>query len=107
MDEVFQQPLDPGSWWERHYVDVVSTDVQSTTPGDHSLLVQLMPGPRHPQWESIVSGDVDLGKRKPVVGCSSTNLTAASCSNITAKPEDYSDAGSSKGSKATPDSPPR
>lgn len=107
MDEVFQQPLDPGSWCERHYVDVVSADVQSTTPGDHSLLVQLTPGPRHPQWESIVSGDVDLGKRKPVVGCSSTNSTAAACSNITAKPEDYSDAGTSKGSKATPDSPPR
>lgn len=104
MDEVFQQPLDPGSWCERHYVDVVSTDVQSATPGDHSLLVQLTPGPQHPRWESIVSGDVDLGKRKPVVGCSSTNSTAAACSNITAKPED---AGTSKGSKATPDSPPR
>lgn len=107
MDEVFQQPPDPGSWRERHYVDVVSTNVQTTTPGGHSLLVQLTPGPRHPQWESIMSGEVDLGKRKPIVGSNSTNSTTAACSNITVKPEDYSDAGTSKGSKVTPESPHR
>lgn len=107
VDEVSQYQPDSGSWCEQHYVDVVSTNVQTTSPGGQSLLVQSTPGPGHPQWEGIMSGEVDLGKRKPILGSNSSNSTAAACSNITVKPEDHSDAGTSKGSKVTPQSPHR
>lgn len=65
--EVLQRPLESDSCCERHYVDVLSTDVQVASPGGQSLHVQSTPGPRHPQWESIVSGEVDLGKRRPLL----------------------------------------
>lgn len=104
VDEVFHQRPESGNWCERHYVDVVSTNVQTPSPGGQSLVVQSTPGPRHPQWEGIVSGEVDLGKRRPVLGSNSTNSTTAGCTNITVKPEDHS---ASQGSKVTPQSPHR
>lgn len=108
VDEVYRQQPHSSSWCERHYVDVVSTNVQTASPGGQSLVVQSTPGPRHPQWEGIVSGAVDLGKRKPILGNNnSTNSTTVACCNISIKPEDHSDAGSSQGSKVTPQSPHR
>lgn len=107
MDEVFHHQPDSGSWCGQHYIDVVSTNIQTLPPDGQRLLVQSTPGPRHPQWEGIMSGEVELGKRKPVVGSSSTNSITADCSNITVKTEDQSDAGTSKGSKVTPQSPHR
>lgn len=107
VDEVFHRQPDSGSWCEQHYIDVVSTNIQTLPPDGQRLLVQSTPGPRHPQWESIMSGEVELGKRKPVVGSNSTNSITADCSNITVKTEDQSDAGTSKGSKVTPQSPHR
>ncbi|XP_041802307.1 uncharacterized protein LOC121613095 isoform X2 [Chelmon rostratus] len=105
MDEVFHQQPDSGSWCGRHYVDVVSTNVQTPSPGGQSLVVQSTPGPRHPQWEGIMSGEVDLGKRRPVLGSNSANSTTAGCTNITVRPEDSSNAGTSQGSKVSPQSP--
>lgn len=105
VEDVFHQQPDSSSWCERHYVDVVSTNVQTASPGGQSLVVQSTPGPGHPQWEGIVSGAVDLGKRRPILGSSNTNSTTVACCNIIVKPEDHSE--SSQGSKVTPQSPHR
>ncbi|XP_070824298.1 pleckstrin homology domain-containing family G member 4B-like [Chaetodon trifascialis] len=113
VDEVFHQQPESGSWCERHYVDVASTNIQTPSPSGQSLVVQSTPGPRHPQWEGIMSGEVHLGKRRPVLGSNSTNSTTAGCSNVTVKPDhpcdhqDHRDVGTSQGSKATPQSPHR
>lgn len=107
LDEVFHQQPDSSSLCESHYVDVVSTNVQTPSPGGQSLVVQSTPGPRHPQWEGIMSGAVDLGKRRPILGSNSTNSTTVACCNSTVKPEDHSDAGTSQGSKVSPQSPHR
>ncbi|XP_028266206.1 uncharacterized protein LOC114438822 isoform X2 [Parambassis ranga] len=104
---VYHQQPDSSSWCEEHFVDVVSTNVQTAPPGGQSLVVQSTPGPRHPQWESIVSGAVDLGKRKPKLGSNSPKSTTVACCNIIIKPEDHSDTGNSQGSKAISQSPNR
>lgn len=103
--EVLQQQPDPGSCCEHHYIDVVSTNVQTAPPGGQSLHVQSTPGPRHPQWEGIVSGEVDLGKRRPILRSNSVTSTTEDCSSNSVKPEDRSDAAA--GSKVTPQSPHR
>ncbi|XP_032376527.1 uncharacterized protein LOC116692377 isoform X1 [Etheostoma spectabile] len=103
--EVYHQQLDSTSWCEPHYVDVVSTNIQTPSPGGQSLVVQSTPGPLHPQWEGIVSRAVDLGKRRSILGSNDTNSTTVACCNI--KPEDHNDAGTSQGSKVTPHSPHR
>ncbi|XP_051804973.1 LOW QUALITY PROTEIN: uncharacterized protein si:dkey-65j6.2 [Acanthochromis polyacanthus] len=82
------------------YVDVVSTNVQ--TPGGQSLVVQSTPGPRHPQWEGIVSGAVDLGKRRPILGSDGADPTSGACCN--AKAEDLREAGASKSAPQSPHS---
>ncbi|XP_031701261.1 uncharacterized protein LOC116382385 isoform X1 [Anarrhichthys ocellatus] len=105
VEEVFQHQPDSSSWCELHYVDVVSTNVQMPSSGGQSLVVQSTPGPRHPQWGGIVTGAVDLGKRRPILGSNNTTSTTVACCNIT--PEDHSDAVTSQGSKVTPQSPPR
>lgn len=107
MEEGSHQQPDSSSWCERHYVDVVSTNVQAASPGGQSLVVQSTPGPRHPQWEGIMSGEVDLGKRRPILGSHSTNSTTAACCNVAVKPEDPSEAEANQGSKVTPQSPHR
>lgn len=104
---VYHQQPDSGSWCEDHVVDVVSTNVQTAPPGGQSLVVHSTPGPRHPQWESIVSGAVDLGMRKPKLDSNSPKSTTVACYNIIIKPEDHSDTGNSQGSKAIPQSPNR
>ncbi|XP_077434185.1 puratrophin-1-like isoform X2 [Vanacampus margaritifer] len=78
----------------RHYVDVAST--QTTPPS--SLVVQSTPGPRHPEWEDIVSKAVDLKKRRPILG--KNNTTEAEC-EITNKPQDKSKNDSSQVAKVT------
>lgn len=103
--EVLQHQPDSGSCCEHHYIDVVSTNVQTASPGGQSLHVQSTPGPRHPQWEGIVSGEVDLGKRRPILRSNSVTSTAEACSSNSVKPEDRSDAGA--GSKVAPQSPHR
>ncbi|XP_070765893.1 pleckstrin homology domain-containing family G member 4B-like [Enoplosus armatus] len=107
VDDVFHQQPDSSSLCEGHYVDVVSTNVQTPSPGGQSLVVQSTPGPRHPQWEGIVSGAVDLGKRRPMLSSNSTNSATVACCDITVKPEDHSDAGTSQRSKVIPQSPHR
>lgn len=96
--QVPQHPPESGSCCERHYIDVLSTDVQAAPPSGQSLHVQSTPGPRHPQWESIVSGEVDLGKRRPL-------LRSESVTSAADEPEDRADAGA--GSKVAPQSPHR
>lgn len=91
--QVPQRPLESDSCCERHYIDVLSTDVQTAPPGGQSLHVQSTPGPRHPQWESIVSGEVDLGKRRPL-------LRSDSVTSAADEPEDPI-AGAGAGSKVT------
>ncbi|XP_056241515.1 uncharacterized protein LOC130175196 isoform X1 [Seriola aureovittata] len=104
---VHHQKPDSSSWCEGHYVDVVSTNIQTASPGGQCLVVQSTPGPRHPQWEGIMSGAVDLGKRKPILGMNRTNSTNVVGCNIIIKPEDHGDAGTSQESKVTPQSPHR
>ncbi|KAM3617688.1 uncharacterized protein V6R79_009684 [Siganus canaliculatus] len=104
VDEASQQQAESGPWGERHYVDVVSTNVQTSSAGGQSLVVQSTPGPRHPQWDGIVSGELGLEKRRPVLGNNGTESAAAGGSNITVKPEGNSEAGISQGSKVTPQS---
>ncbi|KAM9855186.1 pleckstrin homology domain-containing family G member 4B-like [Aulostomus maculatus] len=101
QDEVLHQQPRCSSWCDLHYVDVVSTNIQTVSPGGQSLVVQSTPGPRHPQWEGIVSGAVDLGMRRPVLD--NTKGTPAAC-NINITPEDNRDPGPSQGSKGTPHS---
>ncbi|XP_063746120.1 LOW QUALITY PROTEIN: uncharacterized protein LOC134868744 [Eleginops maclovinus] len=98
VDEVFHQEPHSSSWCEGHYVDVGSTTVQTPSPGNQSLVVQSTPGPGHPQWEGIVSGAVELGKRRPILGSNNTDSTSAACCNV--NPEDHS-----QGSKVPPQSP--
>ncbi|XP_062419816.1 uncharacterized protein LOC119223381 isoform X2 [Pungitius pungitius] len=105
VEEVFHNQSDSDSLCELHYVDVVSTNVQSPSSGGQNLVVQSTPGPRHPQWEGIVSGAVDVGKRRPILGRNNTNSTNVACCNVT--PEDHSDAVTSQGSNVTPPSPQR
>ncbi|KAK5863330.1 hypothetical protein PBY51_000368 [Eleginops maclovinus] len=100
VDEVFHQEPHSSSWCEGHYVDVGSTTVQTPSPGNQSLVVQSTPGPGHPQWEGIVSGAVELGKRRPILGSNNTDSTSAACCNV--NPEDHS-----QGSKVPPQSPHR
>ncbi|KAM8863712.1 uncharacterized protein AB9W97_018406 isoform 2-T2 [Spinachia spinachia] len=104
-EEVFQNQSDSSSLCELHYVDVVSTNVQSPSTGGQNLVVQSTPGPGHPQWEGILSGAVDLGKRRPILGRNNTNSSNVVCCNVT--PEDHSDARTSQGSNVTPHSPQR
>ncbi|CAB1419384.1 unnamed protein product [Pleuronectes platessa] len=106
VDELHHQNPESSSSYECRYVDVVSTNIQTTSPGGQNLVVQSTPGPRHPQWEGIVSGAVDLGKRKTIMGSNGTNSTnVAGCDIV--KPDDPSDAGTSQGSKVPPQSPHR
>lgn len=107
VDEVFHQQPDTSSWCEHHYIDVASTNVQTSSPGGQSLVVQSTPGPRHPQWEGIISGAVDLSKRRPILSADGTNSTNAACCNIITKCEEHSDVGTSLGSKVPPPSPHR
>lgn len=105
VEDVSQHQADSSSLCELHYVDVVSTNVQSPSSGGRNLVVQSTPGPGHPQWEGIVSGAVDVGKRRPILGRNNTTSTNAACCNVTS--EDHSDAGTSQGSNVTPQSPQR
>ncbi|KAM9750811.1 pleckstrin homology domain-containing family G member 4B-like isoform 2-T2 [Menidia menidia] len=104
VDDVCQQPAD---WGEGHFIDVVSTSAETTSPGGQNLVVQSTPGPCHPQWESIVSGTVDLEKRGPVLSSTSPNVTTVACCNIIIQPEDSIDGGMSRESKTTPKLPHR
>lgn len=100
VDDVFQREPNPGSWCERHYIDVESINAQTPPLGSRGLRVQSTPGPGHPDWEGIVSGEKDLGKRQTLL--SATSLTNVAGSNLTVKPED-----NSQGLKVTPQSPNR
>ncbi|XP_055366068.1 uncharacterized protein LOC114859073 isoform X2 [Betta splendens] len=66
--EAFYHQRPDSGGCECHYVDVMSTNVQTSSPGGQSLVVQSTPGPRHPQWDGIVSGAVELDKRRPILG---------------------------------------
>uniref|UniRef100_A0A3Q3IJQ2 protein-glutamine gamma-glutamyltransferase n=1 Tax=Monopterus albus TaxID=43700 RepID=A0A3Q3IJQ2_MONAL len=102
VHEVYHQHPDSNSWCECPYVDVVSTNVQTASPGGQSLVVQSTPGSWHPQWEGVE----DFWKRRPILSNNSTDLTNVACCNIV-KPEDHSDAGINQGSKVIPPSPHR
>lgn len=99
LEELRHQPADPSSSCEGHFVDVVSTNIQTASPGGQRLVVQSTPGPQRSQWEGILSGAEDLGKRRPVLDSSSPNPAAVACSNITIIPEGSSDAGTNQESK--------
>ncbi|XP_027877672.1 uncharacterized protein LOC114147302 isoform X2 [Xiphophorus couchianus] len=99
LEELCHQPADPSSSCEGHFVDVVSTNIQTASPGGQRLVVQSTPGPQRSQWEGILSGAEDLGKRRPVLDSSSPNPAAVACSNITIIPEGSSDAGTNQESK--------
>lgn len=99
VDDDFQQEPKPGSW---HYIDVESINVQTLSPSGRSLRVQTTPGPGHPDWEDIVSGEKDLVKSKKLFNSSAIHLTKVGCSDLTVKPEDDSEV-----SKVPPQSPNR
>lgn len=89
----------PSSWGQRHYVDVESLHVQTSPPSGRSLRVQSTPGPGHPDWEDIVSGEKDLGERQAALDNGATDLAPAAAGDLTEH--------NSKGSKVTPPSPSR
>lgn len=99
LDDDFQQDPNPSSW---HYIDVESINVQTPPPSGRSLHVQSTPGPGHPDWEDILSGEKDLVKSKTLLNSGATNLSKVARSDLTVKPED-----GSKGSKVPPQSPNR
>lgn len=101
-DDGFQLEQIAGGQCQQHYIDVENINVQTPPTSGRSLRVQSTPGPGHPDWEDIVSGEKDLGKRKIVLNSSATNLAKAACSNLSVEPED-----DSKGSKVSPQSPNR
>ncbi|XP_029975223.1 uncharacterized protein LOC115408541 [Salarias fasciatus] len=107
VEEADPQTPESSSWFEGHFVDVANTNFQTASPGGQSLVVQSTPGPRHPQWEGIVSGVVDLGKRRPILGSNSSNSTTVACCNAIIKPEGDSEAGTSPSSRVPPQSPQR
>lgn len=107
LDEVCHQQAGSSSCWEGHYVDVMSTNVQTASPGGQKLLVQSTPGFQHPQWEGVVSGAVGLEKRRPILDSRAPCSTTVACCNIIIKPEDSSDAGTSQELKVTSHSPHR
>ncbi|XP_076028153.1 pleckstrin homology domain-containing family G member 4B-like [Genypterus blacodes] len=100
-----QQQQPRSSSWCEHYVDVMSANVPTASLGGLNVLVQSTPGPRHPEWEGIVSGALDLGKRRPILGSSSTNSSDGACCKVSMKPEEHRDAEANQGSKVTPHSP--
>ncbi|MEQ2254588.1 hypothetical protein ILYODFUR_005322 [Ilyodon furcidens] len=107
LDKICHQQEDPCSSCEGHFVDVVSTNVQTASPGGQRLVVQSTPGPQHPQREGILPGAEALGKRKPVLDSNSPNSTTGGCSNIIIKSEGNIDAGTNRESKAPQHSPHR
>uniref|UniRef100_A0A8C6PT95 Pleckstrin homology domain containing, family G (With RhoGef domain) member 4 n=2 Tax=Nothobranchius furzeri TaxID=105023 RepID=A0A8C6PT95_NOTFU len=107
LDRVYSQQADLSSCSAGHFVDVVSTNVQTAPPGGQKLVVQSTSGVHHPQWESNMQGAVDLGKRKPFLDGNNPHSTTVACCNSIIKPENNSDNGPSQGSKVTPESPHR
>uniref|UniRef100_A0A8C5GCG4 Pleckstrin homology domain-containing family G member 4B-like n=1 Tax=Gouania willdenowi TaxID=441366 RepID=A0A8C5GCG4_GOUWI len=107
VDLVNQPPSANSSWQIGHYVNVMSTNVQTVSPGGQTLVVQSTLGPQHPLWEDIVSGAVDVGKRKPILSTNTPSSANVACCNIIIKPEDGSDPKSIQGSNVTPPSPER
>ncbi|KAM6924895.1 pleckstrin homology domain-containing family G member 4B-like [Xenentodon cancila] len=107
VDEFHHQLINSNRWCEGHFVDVVSTEVQTSPPGGQTLVVQSNPGPRHPQWEGIVSGTVDLKKRRPPLGGNSHNSKTMACCELISKPEENSNARTRQESRSTPQSPQR
>ncbi|MEQ2212375.1 hypothetical protein XENOCAPTIV_029889 [Xenoophorus captivus] len=107
LDKICHQREDPCSSCEGHFVDVMSTNVQTASPGGQRLVVQSTPGLQHPQREGILPGAEALGKRKPVLDSNSPNSTTGGCSNIIIKPEGNIDAGTNRESKAPQHSPHR
>ncbi|XP_061592520.1 uncharacterized protein LOC133457353 isoform X2 [Cololabis saira] len=107
VDEFHHQQINSNRWCEGHFVDVVSADVQTSPPGGQSLVVQSNPGPRHPQWEGIVSGTVDLKKRRPPLGGNSPNPKSMVYCEVIIKPEENRNARTKQESRSTPQSPQR
>lgn len=105
QDLEFYHQRPDSSGCDCHYVDVMSTNVQTSPPGGQSLVVQSTPGPRHPQWQGIVSGAVELGKRRPILGSSSSDSTSVAQCSVIIQPE-YC-VGDTQESKVTPPSPHR
>uniref|UniRef100_A0A3Q2G928 Uncharacterized LOC107086651 n=1 Tax=Cyprinodon variegatus TaxID=28743 RepID=A0A3Q2G928_CYPVA len=62
QEDVCHHCADPNSSCEGHFVDVVSTNVQTASPGGQRLVVQSTTVPQHPHQEGMSSGSVDLGK---------------------------------------------
>ncbi|XP_078144195.1 pleckstrin homology domain-containing family G member 4B-like, partial [Centroberyx gerrardi] len=60
LDEVYHQQPHTSAWCERQYVDEVGADVQTVPPSGQNVALQSTPGPRHPQWEGIVSGALTM-----------------------------------------------
>ncbi|KAM4609901.1 pleckstrin homology domain-containing family G member 4B [Polymixia lowei] len=103
VDEAYHQQHYVGLWCEHNDGNEEDTHVQTVPPDGQNVTLQSTPGPRHPQWEGIISGTVDIGKRRPILGSSSDNsTTVASCNIVNVKPDNGSDARSNKGSKWFP-----
>lgn len=100
LDELCDQQAEPSSSGEGHFVDVVSTNVQTASPGGQKLVVQSTPGPQCHQLEGILSGAEDLDKRRPVLDSYCLDSTTVAHSKNYIKPEGSSNPGSNCESKA-------
>ncbi|XP_034027424.1 uncharacterized protein LOC117511523 [Thalassophryne amazonica] len=101
LDEGRDHKPHAGSWCERHYIDVASTDIQRVPPGGPTVVVQPTPGSGQPQWDSPVSG-----RRKTVTSYNSDKSTTMACCDII-KAADHRGVAARQGSKVTPQSPHR
>uniref|UniRef100_H3D374 Uncharacterized protein n=1 Tax=Tetraodon nigroviridis TaxID=99883 RepID=H3D374_TETNG len=92
-EDVLPLEANPASWCQQHMIEVENISVQTPLSGGRSLCVQSTPGPGHPDWEDIVSGEKDSGKREVVLNSGAANLENEA---------DGNPSGKSEGSKVTP-----
>ena len=72
-------------------------------PGGEVIFLQSTPGPSHPQWEGVISGAVEVDKRRPILGRSSS----VNAAEAHLQPESADVDRSHQGSKVVPVSPQR
>ena len=72
-------------------------------PGGEDIFLQSTPGPSHPQWEGVISGAVEVDKRRPILGRSSSIGVV----EAHVQPENANVDRSNQGSKVAPVSPHR
>ena len=80
----------------------VDADVLPPFSGGEETFLQSTPGPSHPQWAGLISGAVELDKRRPILGKS-----CSAGAEVHVQLENANVSQSNQGSKVIPASPHR